>query len=112
YRIAVNRSIDFSRSRRHDPTTSLDAVESSQTLTLGRHAQRSTPSPGELAQARELEELVAQAIEQLSPKHRAVFVLHASVNLSYRQTADVRGCNIGTVMSRLFYARKRLREEL
>lgn len=112
YRIAVNRSIDFSRSRRHDPTTSLDAVESSQTLTLGRHAQRSTPSPGELAQARELEELVAQAIEQLSPKHRAVFVLHASENLSYRQIADVLGCNIGTVMSRLFYARKRLREEL
>ena len=46
------------------------------------------------------------------PKHRAVFVLHACESLSYKEIAEVVGCNIGTVMSRLFYARKKIKEKL
>lgn len=109
YRITVNRSIDFSRSRRHQSVSAIDGREAE---AIAQATSRSMPSPNEIAQAHELRELLDRAIEQLSPKHRAVFILHASENLSYRQIADVVGCNIGTVMSRLFYARKRLKEEL
>jgi len=41
-----------------------------------------------------------------------VFILHAVENLSYKEIADVVGCSIGTVMSRLFYARKKLQKLL
>ena len=109
YRIAVNCSIDFTRSRKIQPLVGIDSVkfESGDHL---RHGQ--VPDPVDKAQERELEEYLAQAIECLSPKHRAVFVLHASEKLSYKQIAEVLGCNVGTVMSRLFYARKKLQEFL
>jgi RNA polymerase sigma-70 factor (ECF subfamily) len=39
-------------------------------------------------------------------------VLHADAELSYREVADVLGISIGTVMSRLYYARQKLRAVL
>ena len=111
YRIAVNRAIDFTRSRKAQPTVGLDA------LTLDSWAETSTGRPAtvnpvELAQEKELRERLREAIDMLSPKHRAVFVLHAGEKLSYNEIALVLGINIGTVMSRLFYARKKLQEIL
>ena len=50
-----------------------------------------------------------QAIAQLPAAQRQTFVLHAEAELSYREVADVLGISIGTVMSRLFYARQKLR---
>jgi RNA polymerase sigma-70 factor (ECF subfamily) len=111
YRITVNRAIDFSRSRKARPTVRLEpaALEA-----WGeRPGNRSRPpDPMELAQEKELEERLLRAVELLSPKHRSVFLLHACENLSYKEIAAVLGCNLGTVMSRLFYARQRLQEIL
>jgi len=70
-----------------------------------------SPDPAELALKKELAEKLLAAVEALSPKHRAVFVLHAQ-DLSYKEIADVVGCSMGTVMSRLFYARRKLRHLL
>ncbi|MBN1444002.1 MAG: sigma-70 family RNA polymerase sigma factor [Planctomycetes bacterium] len=109
YRIAVNRAIDFTRRRKVLP------ISGSESFDLENWAEdpgRRTPSPLEVAQEREIEERLAEAVSRLSPKHRAVFVLHASENLSYKEIAEVLDCNIGTVMSRLFYARKKLQEIL
>ena len=55
---------------------------------------------------------VRQAVAGLSDKHQIVFILHISEDLSYKEIAEVVGCNVGTVMSRLFYARKKLQESL
>ena len=52
------------------------------------------------------------ALNQISEAHRTVFLLHAAEGMSYREIADALGVNIGTLMSRLFYARKRLQELL
>ena len=52
------------------------------------------------------------ALAKLSESHRQTFVLHADAELSYREVADTLGISIGTVMSRLFYARQKLRESL
>ena len=66
------------------------------------------PDPGQAAEERELQERLTKAVDQLSDKHRAVFLLHATENLSYKEIAQAMDTSIGTVMSRLFYARKKL----
>jgi len=48
----------------------------------------------------------------LSEAQRKTFVLHAEAELSYREVAQVLGISIGTVMSRLYYARQKLRAYL
>jgi RNA polymerase sigma-70 factor (ECF subfamily) len=55
---------------------------------------------------------VARAAEALAPEHRAVFVLRAYHDLDYDEIAEVTGCEVGTVKSRLARARERLREAL
>ena len=52
------------------------------------------------------------ALAALPAVQRQTFVLHVDGDLSYREVAEVLGISIGTVMSRLFYARQRLREAL
>ena len=81
---------------------------------LGKPTARRTPAqaPVEYAREQELRENLQQAISSLSDKHQVVFVLHTSEDLSYKEIAAVVGCNVGTVMSRLFYARKKLQESL
>ncbi len=48
-------------------------------------------------------------MSQLPVAQRQTFVLHAEAELSYREVAEVLGISIGTVMSRLYYARQKLR---
>jgi RNA polymerase sigma-70 factor (ECF subfamily) len=55
---------------------------------------------------------IKEALAELSPEHRAVILLKEIDGLSYQEIADSVGCSIGTVMSRLFYARKRLQSLL
>ena len=111
YRITVNRSIDFTRSRKNQPvlgleTPALDAAEEA------THRRSPAPDPTAGVEEKELAEHLRRAVDTLSSKHRSTFILHAYENLSYKETAEVLGCNIGTVMSRLFYARKKLQEIL
>jgi len=48
------------------------------------------------------------AILKLSEQHRAVVVLHDIQGLPHEEIAETMGCNVGTVRSRLFYARQQL----
>ena len=57
----------------------------------------------------DLRRKVDEALAQLPAAQRQTFVLHAEAELSYREVAEVLGISIGTVMSRLYYARQRLR---
>jgi RNA polymerase sigma-70 factor, ECF subfamily len=52
------------------------------------------------------------ALAKLPESQRQTFVLHVDADLSYREVADTMGISIGTVMSRLFYARQKLRAAL
>jgi RNA polymerase sigma-70 factor (ECF subfamily) len=60
----------------------------------------------------DLRHLLDQALATLSEVQRQTFVLHADAGLSYREVAETLGISIGTVMSRLFYARQKLRAYL
>jgi RNA polymerase sigma-70 factor (ECF subfamily) len=57
----------------------------------------------------DLRRLLDEALATLPEAQRRTFVLHADAELSYREVAEVLGISIGTVMSRLYYARQKLR---
>jgi RNA polymerase sigma-70 factor (ECF subfamily) len=57
---------------------------------------------------KEIRGRIDAAIAQLSPEHRAVILMKEIEGMQYHEIAESLGCSIGTVMSRLFYARKKL----
>jgi RNA polymerase sigma-70 factor (ECF subfamily) len=111
YRISANRAIDFTRQKK---SRGVHEAEGAVLDGAGRPlpGRGEAPDPSSQAEGRELEEKLAEAVDGLSAKHRAVFLLHAAENLSYKEIAQTIGCSIGTVMSRLFYARRKLQEAL
>jgi RNA polymerase sigma-70 factor, ECF subfamily len=56
----------------------------------------------------EIRARIEKAIGQLSPEHRAVILMKEIDEMQYHEIAEALRCSIGTVMSRLFYARKKL----
>jgi len=110
-RIASNAAIDLIRRRQSHPQTEFESAP----MAIDA-ASRTTPSrpdrPGESLDRAEMRERFQRALGTLSPEHRAVIVLKEIEDLSYQEIADSVGCSIGTVMSRLFYARKKLQTEL
>ena len=56
----------------------------------------------------EVRQRIDAAIAKLTPEHRTVILLKEMEDLQYHEIAEAVGCSIGTVMSRLFYARKKL----
>ncbi|MEE2645525.1 MAG: sigma-70 family RNA polymerase sigma factor [Myxococcota bacterium] len=61
---------------------------------------------------RQLGEALSEALDSLSDKHREVMVLREIEGLSYEEIAEIVGCRLGTVMSRLHHARKNLQRAL
>jgi RNA polymerase sigma-70 factor (ECF subfamily) len=109
YRIVVNTSLDLRRARRR--TVSLDAGGDEEG-SLGDSVASGEEGPVETAARSETSGAIAAAIARLDEKHRPVFVLAAIEEMSYREIAETLGISIGTVMSRLFYARKYLQKSL
>jgi RNA polymerase sigma-70 factor (ECF subfamily) len=107
HRIATNASIDLYRRRRIRPQTEIE----SGSMKIDP-ASRTTPSdpeaPGLSLDRAEIKRRVEEAFSVLSAEHRAVIVLKEIEDLSYEEIARHLGCSLGTVMSRLFYARKKL----
>ena len=107
HRIATNASIDLCRRRRIRPQTEIESG-----LMKIDPASRTTPSrpeaPGTSLDRAEIKRRVEEAFSALSPEHRAVIVLKEIEDLSYEEIARHLGCSPGTVMSRLYYARKKL----
>ena len=101
YSITWNLTISsLRRSSREEVVELNDAIPSS------------LPGPRINSQRAEIREQVNAAIAKLSPEHRAVVVLKELEDLQYREIAEILNLSIGTVMSRLFYARKRLQSML
>jgi len=69
-------------------------------------------SPGVVAERNETKDQVWKAIGKLDDKHHEVIILRHFQHLSYEQIAQSLFCSKGTVMSRLYHARKRLKELL
>ena len=109
YRIAVNAAIDQIRRKR--PSVSLEGYEKDGE-SVPIQIPDCHPGPSEQASRSEWKQRIEAAINKLSPEHRAVLVLREWQGLSYDEIAETLNVQIGTVMSRLYYARKKLTEVL
>jgi RNA polymerase sigma-70 factor (ECF subfamily) len=115
YRIAVNRAIDFQRRERRHPTIGLeDRPGAPDTGDVGDDilGEERPADPYHQAKAHEIGERVTEAINELTPDHKAVILLREVEGLSYDEISRVMQCSKGTVMSRLHYARKKLQQKL
>ncbi len=108
YAIAGNLAKNELRDRRRSP------LVLHQTLTEGRQDgdrplefPDSSTQPDRLYRQRRLRALVEETVEQLGPAHREVFLLRELEGRSYEDIAEITGCSLGTVKSRLSRARTR-----
>ena len=99
YRITVNTAIDVLRKRTREQP-------------LQDWQRDDQPQPEERVLQRGLRERVRDAVDELPPNSRATIILREFEQLSYKEIAETLGIPIGTVMSRLNYARRLLRSKL
>jgi RNA polymerase sigma-70 factor (ECF subfamily) len=70
------------------------------------------PLPGEALDHDRLRGALMRAMDQLSPDHRAVVELTYFHGLGYREIAEIVDCPVDTVKTRMFHARRRLKQAL
>ncbi|MBL7140490.1 MAG: RNA polymerase sigma factor [Planctomycetes bacterium] len=108
YRIVTHAALDYRRYRSHRRAESLDAENAPEPAAEGPTQQ----TPPEEAAEHDLRRAIDEALANISEKNRAALVLYAMEGMSYKEVAEVLGISVGTVMSRIFNARQRLRELL
>src|SRR6516165_370174 len=112
YRIAVNKTINFLKQRKNRGQMSLDDLDFNAEHDPELVALVSDKTPRRDAGLAELQEKLNSAMQKLSEPHRLVVTLHDVQGLSHEEIAKIMECNIGTVRSRLFYARQQLQAYL
>lgn len=112
YRIAVNRTINFLKSRKNRLHMSLNDLDFNAENDPDLVALVSDKTPRRDLNISELQEKLNEAMQKLSEVHRMVVTLHDVQGLSHDEIAKIIGCNVGTVRSRLFYARQQLQGTL
>ena len=112
FRIAGNLCIDrFRRTKNRIPAYSLDEPVGEDAAPTHEVADR-TYEPHRLLENVEMAEQIQDALAKLPEKLRATLLLHDIEGLPYEEIAQVVGCPLGTVKSRLFNARMQLRQHL
>jgi RNA polymerase sigma-70 factor (ECF subfamily) len=104
-RVVSNAALDLGRQRGRRETLSLPGAAA--TDNGGGPTVPHDPTRG--LERADLRRQLNEALDALPEAQRKTFVLHADAGLSYREVADTLGISIGTVMSRLYYARQKLR---
>jgi len=113
YRIAVNATLSHLRKHRLRTFFSLEKVDENdrpsaeviEALTDHSSAERGTL-------VKELQERLNEAMQKLSIKHRTVVTLFEIDGLSHQEIAEIMNCSVGTVRSRLHYAKQQLQSDL
>jgi RNA polymerase sigma-70 factor (ECF subfamily) len=112
YRIAVNKTINFLKQRKNRAQISLNDLDFNAEHDPDLVALISDKTPRRDINLAELQEKLNAAMQKLSEHHRLVVTLHDVQGLSHEEIAAIMDCNIGTVRSRLFYARQQLQAYL
>ena len=112
YRIGVNTTLSHLKRNRFRRFFSLENIqeEGTNAMVLETLAAKHKSERGALLS--ELQEKLNEAMQKLSPKHRTVVVLFEIEGLSHQEIADIVGCSVGTVRSRLHYAKQQLQADL
>jgi RNA polymerase sigma-70 factor (ECF subfamily) len=106
-RIVINLCLDQLRKHKRQRTESIEEMNE-ESGGVERQMPVVTINPTAGLERGELRQRIDRALGQLSHEHRTVLVLHEFEELEYKEIAKVMGCSIGTVMSRLFYARRKM----
>lgn len=106
-RIVINLCLDQLRKQKRQRTESIEAMDE-ESGGVERQMPIVAANPTEGLEREELRARIDRALSQLSNDHRTVLVLHEFEELEYKEIAKRMKCSIGTVMSRLFYARRRM----
>lgn len=109
-RVVSNASLDLGRQRGRRESIPLDGLSEQERDRFD--LLRRDENPSARLEREDFRRQLQQALARLPEPQRRTFVLHAEAELSYREVAEVLRISIGTVMSRLYYARQKLRTYL
>jgi len=111
YRLLVNQAIDRWRKSSRSQAVPLDEKWLSEEVSPPDSVVYPR-TPEDLTSSRQLSDALTRAIADLPEYHRAVIMLREVDGLAYEEIAKALHCSVGTVMSRLHYARAKLKEAL
>lgn len=113
YRIAINAALSHLRKNKFKSFLSLDTVNSEEPVSQELISALTDKTGADRdAFVKELQEKLNEAMQKLSIKHRTVITLFEIDGLSHQEIADVMDCSVGTVRSRLHYAKQLLQAEM
>jgi RNA polymerase sigma-70 factor (ECF subfamily) len=114
YRIVMNVTIDWLRKKqvKGGGAEFDDAIQLTKVDPAAQTVPKKEALPHEAMERGEIRGRIEKAIAQLSPEQRAAILMKEIDGMQYHEIAEALGCSIGTVMSRLFYARKKLQNLL
>ena len=106
-RITINLCLDQLRRLKRQQAMSIEELDE-ESGGVERQMPVLTVNPTEGLERAEMRKRIDAALGKLSHEHRTVLVLHEFEEMEYKEIAKTMGCSIGTVMSRLFYARRKM----
>jgi len=106
-RIVINLCLDQLRKKKRQRAESIEEMNE-ESGGVERQMPVIIVNPTEGLERAELRARIDRAMSQLSEAHRTVLMLHEFEHMEYKTIAKTMDCSIGTVMSRLFYARRRM----
>ena len=106
-RITINVCLDQLRKNKRQRAESIEEMNE-ESGGVERQMPVVTVNPTERLERGELRQKIDEALGKLSDDHRTVLVLHEFQEMEYKEIAKTMDCSIGTVMSRLFYARRKM----
>ena len=112
YRIGVNLCIDHQRRESRYVQVGGDQDDPGEEVAPPSAEDLERDEPFETTRSTEIGTHLVEAINELTPEHRAVILLREVDGLSYEEISQVLDCPKGTVMSRLHYARRQLQSRL
>lgn len=112
YRIVMNLAIDHLRKHRRVKPVELDESRMEDGADEGLASRILGGNPGRALQDKEIRTRIDRALDELSDNHRAVLVMRELEGLSYEEMAQAMECSKGTIMSRLFHARRNMQKRL
>lgn len=112
YRIAVNAVLDEARRAARRKEVSLDETPEREPRPAVEWQPPGDERPDRGMEREEVWRSFEAALQKLSPEHRAALILREVEGLSYREIGEAMRCRTGTVMSRIFYARREMQRML
>jgi len=112
YRIVMNLAIDHLRKHRRIKPVELDEARIENDADDSLLPRILGGNPGRALMDKQIRSRIDLALEELSDNHRAVLVMRELEGLSYEEMAQAMSCSKGTIMSRLFHARRNMQKRL